>query len=446
VQGFFIFQSMPTVIDHLFQLFQEHPVVSTDSRRITPGCLFFALRGERFDGNKFAAQALEDGAVCAVVSDQSLQGERYVVVDDTLRALQALAMQYRKTFDIPVLAITGSNGKTTTKELAGSVLSTKFRTHITTGNFNNHIGVPLTLLRMPRQTDFAVIEMGANHIGEIAVLCSIAMPTHGVITNIGKAHLEGFGDLEGVKRGKSELYTFLADNEGTALVNAYQDFLPELSTRVSRRIFYGLGDRLVYGREKMEFVQTADSTSIGITFEDAAGKVRTVQSNMFGAFNAENLATAIAVGLFFGVPGRDITDRLSAYIPENNRSQRIEMGNLTVILDAYNANPTSMLQALESFAQLPGVKYAVLGDMLELGGYSTEAHAAVIQLVRSCNIEEVYLVGPHFMAASKPGSNRVFSDVDALCQYLGSHPIRSGHLLVKGSRSIQLERLLSVLQ
>lgn len=437
---------MNKVSDRIFALFLEHGSVSTDSRQISPGSLFFALRGERFDGNAFAKQALEQGAAYAIVSDPSLHGELFIAVPDTLKALQDLATRYRKTCGIPVVAITGSNGKTTTKELLSTVLGAEYRTHITRGNLNNHIGVPLTLLEMPQSTEMAVVEMGANHVGEIAALCKIARPTHGVITNIGEAHLEGFGDLEGVKRGKSELYHFLAAHGGTAFVNDRLDDLGKLSSRVQKRIFYGIREEPAYNPQKMQFAEVADAGALRLRFVDPSGAEWTVRSTMFGAYNAGNLATAIAIGLHFHIGGQDIAGRLSAYSPQNNRSQRLEIGDLTVILDAYNANPTSMKEALESFAKLDGAKNVVLGDMRELGAHAEAGHATIIASLQGYQLDGVYLVGPHFMEAEKPSDYRAFKDIDTLCRHLSAQPALTGNLLIKGSRAIQLERLLTVLQ
>jgi UDP-N-acetylmuramoyl-tripeptide--D-alanyl-D-alanine ligase len=379
-------------IQDLFQLFSTHPSIRIDSRKVQKGDLFFALKGERFDGNKFAIPALEAGAFRAIVDDPSLRTHPGCVwVEDVLESLQALAHFYRQQFSVPVLGITGSNGKTTTKELVAAVLSKKYKVHFTQGNLNNHIGVPLTLLAMPLDTEFAVIEMGANHQGEIDFLSRIADPDFGLITNIGKAHLEGFGGVEGIKKGKSELYRYLAEKEGTVFINRSERFLEDLAAPVTDKVFYGKSEKEVdfqidLTRER-PYLQVAVKTNPPIT----------IDTQLHGAYNYGNIATAAAVGQYFEVAPADIASAIAAYVPENNRSQLIQKGELTIVLDAYNANPTSMANALESFASLEGnPKMVILGDMLELGEASMEEHRRILSLVQTLPIDKVVLVGPEF--------------------------------------------------
>ena len=373
----------------LYEAYLRHPHISTDSRQATQGTLFFALRGDSFDGNRYAASALEAGAAAAVLDNPEVyetlteeQRSRCYLVPDTLEALQQLAAYHRRQLGIPIFAITGSNGKTTTKELTYRVLSCRFHTYATHGNLNNHIGVPLTLLSMDRSTEFGLVEMGASHCGEIALLSSIAQPDFGLITNIGKAHLEGFGGEEGVMRGKGELLDYLLRHKGTAF---YLQQSEALCRMVSER-------------------------------------------NGFEA----NLAAAIAVGTYFDIPEPEIVAAIESYQPENNRSQRQATPHNTLILDAYNANPSSMEAALRHFISEPSMlpKAVILGDMLELG---QEAH-----------IEEVFLVGSHFTEAGAD-CYPTFPDTDTLRTYLTEHPIANRLILIKGSRGIHLERLTELL-
>lgn len=433
------------MIDKLYRLYLEHLRVDTDTRTMKPGGIFFALQGPNFDGNQYAARAIEQGAAYAVVSDSALTGERYIHVHDTLAALQTLAATHRNALDIPVLGITGSNGKTTTKELIATVLR-NHRASATVGNLNNHIGVPLTILRIPPDTQYAIIEMGANHPGEIAHLCTIARPTHGIVTNIGKAHLEGFGSLDGVKKAKSELYDALSKSNGTAFVNTDVAFLHELSAHVSNRLLYRFGSTPSFATDALSFSLQETSNGISVSFVDETGERQIASSRLFGTYNAQNIAAAIAVGLYFRIPSEEITEGIEAYEPANNRSQIIELNGLKVIMDAYNANPTSMAEALRSFAGIEGEKHVILGEMRELGAHTHTEHTRLLRFLNELPLQTVFLVGEAFAKLDIPAGYRYFADADALMTYLAQHPVRSGHLLIKGSRRVKLERLLAALK
>ncbi|WP_310392837.1 UDP-N-acetylmuramoyl-tripeptide--D-alanyl-D-alanine ligase [Hymenobacter sp.] len=416
--------------------------VSTDSRQPQPGTLFFALNGPSFRGADFAPQALAKGARHAVVDDPALAATdpaRHTFVADPLAALQALARHHRQQFNIPVLAITGSNGKTTTKELLTAVLAQQFRVLATAGNFNNHIGVPLTLLRLRAgEHDFAVIEMGANHQGEIAALCALAEPTHGLITNIGKAHLEGFGGAEGVARGKGELFDYLARTGGTAFVNTLDPKLPGLAAAVPTRLTYP-GPADTYPATLLA-ADPALALRLGPAGPDVAAQLT-------GDYNFPNLAAAAAVGQHFGVAPEKVAAALARYNPQNNRSQllRTAAGN-ELLLDAYNANPSSMAAALRSFAARPTApgqqKLVVLGDMFELGEESTAEHRHLGQLLTELRLPAALLIGPE-MGVAAPASAifQHFATKAEAADWLRQHPVRGQQVLVKGSRGMALETL-----
>jgi UDP-N-acetylmuramoyl-tripeptide--D-alanyl-D-alanine ligase len=419
--------------------------VSTDSRQPQPGTLFFALNGPSFRGAAFAAGALAAGASHAVVDDETLGAQnpaQYTYAPDPLAALQSLAREHRRHFTGPVLAVTGSNGKTTTKELLTVVLAQQYSVLATIGNLNNHIGVPLTLLRLkPAEHDFAVIEMGANHRGEIADYCQWAEPTHGLITNIGKAHLEGFGGEEGIALGKGELFDYLAANQGLAFVNTLDAKLPGLAARVPQRATYP---------------QPTDTYPAHLLAADPALHLRLwdgteVAAQLTGDYNFPNLAAAAAVGGFFGVPAAKVASALAAYNPQNNRSQlvRTAHGN-DLILDAYNANPSSMAAALRSFAQRPVAagqgRMAILGDMFELGATSAAEHRALGELLADSQLTTVVLVGLLMQAAAEayPAAH-YFADKAAAAEWLAHHPVARQLILLKGSRGMGLETLLPLL-
>ncbi|MEO0776150.1 MAG: UDP-N-acetylmuramoyl-tripeptide--D-alanyl-D-alanine ligase [Bacteroidota bacterium] len=428
----------------LYSYFQEHPLVCTDSRRISPGSLFFALRGDRFDGHQYAAAALAAGAAYAIIDDASYQlNDRYLLVGDVLSSLQDLARHHRRQFSIPVLAITGSNGKTTTKELISRVLDQHYATHATAGNFNNHIGVPLTLLAMSLDTEVAVIEMGANHQGEIAALSAIAEPTHGLITNIGKAHLEGFGGLEGVKRGKSELYRFLAKNSGVAFVDLDAAFLEGLSQDVQWRIFYRNSSAPHPANAHYESKLLQTKPFLRVAYPSWQGQLRVIDTQLVGAYNYHNLMSAIAIGRYFKVPDAKIVAAIASYRPTNNRSQVLQRGNNTYLLDAYNANPTSMAEALRNLAEWEAPrKVAILGDMLELGEYTAEEHRKIVMQARQIVGEDLLLVGPQF-AAVAGSKTPCFDRVEELREWLAERTYEDAVFLLKGSRGMHLERLLA---
>ncbi len=411
--------------------------ISTDSRHIEPASVFFALKGERFDGNDFALEVAEAGVASLVVADRpSLPDHpRIVKVNNSLEALQDLAMFHRLQMgQLKVLSITGTNGKTTTKELVSAVLSRKYRTIYTQGNFNNHIGVPLTLLRITPDTEFAVVEMGANHPGEIKTLANLACPDYGIITNIGKAHLEGFGSFEGVIKTKNELYDNLKANGKTAFVNGDNALLMDLSKDLSR---------YTYGTGNTDCVVKPHSCDpyLAVSWQ---GQV--IQTHLVGAYNFENVAAAIAVGHFFGVNDADIKAALEAYQPTNSRSQVIE-GKNRIIMDAYNANPTSMNASVKNFRQICGDNaLLILGDMRELGEASEQEHRTILDLLKSSGFHQAFLVGPCFSQYNNNPEYLTFATVDDLMAYLNQHPVEGHTILVKGSHSIQLEKVLPLIQ
>ncbi len=429
----------------LYQLFLQHRKVSTDSRKIEPGCLFFALKGEKFDGNRYAAQALADGALCAVVDDPTVaKGEEYFLVDDVLTALQDLARHHRRHLHIPIIGITGSNGKTTTKELVAAVMGTQYRLHYTQGNLNNHIGVPLTLLQLDERLEVAVIEMGANHQGEIDLLSRIAEPTHGLITNIGKAHLEGFGGIEGVKKGKSELYRYLAESGGLAFVNSDEPFLTDLSSVVKKRVFYEANENPQPENKPYEVKLLQVQPSIKVAFLDENQELLEADSHLMGMHNFQNIKTAVSLGKYFKVPSRKIKAALETYIPSMNRSQTVQFGSNTILLDAYNANPSSMEETLRTFAaSAASQRIAILGDMFELGEEAPAEHEKIAALAESLAIDQVVLVGQNFAAAAQKRNGLHFDHVQALKPWFDAQIWKNAHILIKGSRGMALEKVLS---
>ena len=411
----------------LYDIFREHPRISTDTRRIEPDSVFFALRGATFDGNRFAADALAKGAAYAVVDDPAVvTDERMIVVDNTLETLQELAREHRRALAIPILAISGSNGKTTTKELVSRVLAERFEVYATHGNLNNHIGVPLTLLAMTRDTQFGVVEMGASACGEIALLSSIAEPNYGILTNIGRAHLEGFGGPEGVRRGKGELFDYLAENGGHAFVPTEDE---TLTTMAAER------DGLA-----------AEYYSLAL----ADG----IESHLEGDYNRFNIAAAVAVGRYFDVADERIRHAIGSYMPDNHRSQRTETARNTLIVDCYNANPSSMRASVANFLAEPaGIRtrrLLILGDMLELGAWSEQEHAGIIRLAAQSPDAELMLVGGEFARAyagleTLPASITLYPTREELAAALRKHPIENALVLVKGSHGIGLEKALEEL-
>jgi UDP-N-acetylmuramoyl-tripeptide--D-alanyl-D-alanine ligase len=423
-------------IEELYQLFLKHPSVQTDTRKLKEGDLFFALKGDNFNGNKFALQALEKGAAYAIVDENITDADqRIILVDDVLMTLQELAKYHRQQFTVPFLAITGSNGKTTTKELVHAVLSSHFKTYTTEGNLNNHIGIPLTLLKVKSDAEIAVIEMGANHQKEIAGYCGYALPTHGLINNVGKAHLEGFGGIEGVKKGKGELYDFIRETKGTIFINNDFDYLQEMSKGIGKKITYGTHDAETIG----ELISSEPFLIVNITSEAEIGKINT---HLVGDYNLPNVLAAVSVGLYFGVPSVKIKTAIENYIPSNSRSQLIEAGTNKIILDAYNANPSSTKLAIENFAKLPAEKKVLmLGGMAELGETSLAEHQDIIDLIQKFNWHKVVLVGGDFNKISHPFEN--FKSSAEARDWFKNQQLTNTHLLIKGSRSMKMEEILS---
>jgi len=423
-------------LEKLYQHFLQASGVCTDTRQLKQGELFFALRGPNFNGNKYAAQALEKGASLAVIDDAEFaELPRTLLVENVLEALQALATHHRKQQKIPFIGLTGSNGKTTSKELLAAVLRKKYEVHATEGNLNNHIGVPLTILRMPQNTEIAVIEMGANKEGDIAELCEIARPTHGFITNIGKAHLEGFGGIEGVLRGKTELFQFLRANDGFVFLNEADKRLAPMRSRFSKLKTYGTPDS--------DFFTPLLQTQPTLSFKAPNGEVKT---QLVGDYNFSNILVSLCLGEYFQVPMESACKAVSEYIPDNQRSQVILRGAHKIILDAYNANPDSMKAALRSFHETEGThKIVVLGDMLELGAQTLNLHREIILLAQQSKIDDLILVGPLFQKANTQVSMnqaQAFATREAAAKWLSSHMPESTTVLIKGSRGIALEKIL----
>ena len=422
-------------ISQLHSIFLECNGVSTDTRNLPKGCLFIALKGERFDGNAYAQEALNNGAAFAMVDDQQQKGDRFLQVPNCLLALQELAAYHRKTLTTKIIAITGSNGKTTTKELMHSVLSQQFNTLCTEGNLNNHIGVPLTLLRLTSKTAIAVVEMGANHIGEIALLTSIIQPDLGYITNFGKAHLEGFGSLEGVVKGKSELYDYLIKNNLPILIHG-DDLKQKALTDKATVVSFGNDDHHIYS---ISLEKT--SPYISVIFSGII-----IQSQLTGGFNFSNISAAIVLGSYYGVSLENIARGIETYIPKNNRSQEIVKNNREIVLDAYNANPTSMKAALLSFDNLASPKIALLGDMFELGKFAAKEHQEIVNEAEILSIDQLYWIGEEFSKTKLPSSkHHCFKNIHLFKKYLEKKPLPSGKLLLKGSRGMKMETLLDFL-
>lgn len=421
-------------IADLYTIYCNHPQIQTDSRKLASGDLFFALRGPNFNGNQFALQALEMGAAYVIVDEHIPSADNRIIrVEDVLTTLQQLAGHHRDQFTIPFIAITGSNGKTTTKELVAAVLSAHFKTYTTQGNLNNHIGIPLTLLQVQKDAQMAVIEMGANHQHEIEGYCQYVKPTHGIITNCGKAHLEGFGGEEGVRKGKGELFQFLSGHHGTAFAFADYDYLHRLAQQVSTVIWYGTNSGTIQGsiQDSMPFLQVAVSGAIQLS----------LQTQLVGTYNLPNVLCAVTIGNYFGVPPTKIQSAIESYTPSNSRSQWINWGTNQVILDAYNANPSSMKVAIENFAQLPeSAKILMLGAMMELGETSVAEHQALLNLIEQYHWEEVVLVGGDFSNLSH--SYHYFTDSNLAKEWLRSKNPQNVQILLKGSRSMKMEKVI----
>jgi len=422
---------MSTLLSH----FLDHPSVTIDSRDVKAGQIFFAIRGDHFDGNRFVPAALEAGAALCVSSDSRYEGrEKVIVVPDTLIAIQQLARAYRDTFSIPVLAVTGSNGKTTTKELLARVLATQFNVHVTKGNLNNHLGVPLTLLAMPRETTFTVIEMGANHIGEIYDLCQIARPGFGLITNIGLAHLEGFGSPQGVRTAKSELFRFLEEQQGIRFLNMEEESLHFLADQGNKA---GLVE---ISSDDADLYPSASAD--GYLAYRLGGEIHS--THLVGGYNFNNVLAAFSVGRYFGCDTEAMSAAIASYHPDNNRSQRARYRDIDLILDAYNANPSSVAQALNNLSALPaGRKAVILGDMLELGEDYLRYHRQILMQVRALGeLDHVYLIGPHYSELKAEFPEFDFYGSTELAAAGIEWPQLSGYtVLIKGSRGLKLETL-----
>jgi UDP-N-acetylmuramoyl-tripeptide--D-alanyl-D-alanine ligase len=427
----------------LFDIYIKHPVISTDTRNIVAGSLFFALKGDRFDANAFANQAIAAGAAYAVIDNPAYEkDERFILVDDVLTTLQDLARYHRSQLSIPVIGLTGSNGKTTTKELVNAVLSQHYKTYATKGNLNNHIGVPLSILAIDSTIEIAVIEMGANHQKEIELLCSIAQPSHGLITNVGKAHLEGFGGTEGVKKGKGELLDFLKAHLGVCFVNKDSIVLTDMTAerRLENVIYYGYDKgNTVSG----ELLQNAPYLKLKWKLKDS--EYSSVQSQLTGTYNLDNILAAICIGNFFGLSPDEINAGIAGYQPQNNRSQITKTESNTLICDYYNANPSSMVVAIENIGKLESKhKAMILGDMFELGEESAAEHVAVIEKAMQTPADEHIFIGQEFYKSKGKVNATFYATADDAVAALKTHPIKNATVLIKGSRGMALERLVSL--
>ena len=413
----------------IYQKFLENPFVSTDTRTILPNSLFFALKGENFDANQFAQEALTKGANYAIIDniDYRKNSYQYILVDDVLTCLQDLARYHREKLGIPIIALTGSNGKTTTKELIYAALSKKFKTIATKGNLNNHIGVPLTLLSMTSDTELGIVEMGANHFGEIAILCEITQPNYGYITNFGKAHLEGFGNIEGVIKAKSELYDFLKKSDGITFVNSF-DLIQMKKTKDQKRYILGENSR-----------EITNDSFVKVKFKDT-----TIQSHLIGSYNFYNITAAIGIAQYFKVPMTDIKLGIEKFTPNNKRSQLINKGTTKIILDAYNANPTSMQAALDNFKKDNATnKIAILGDMFELGESAEKEHQYIADLASNSDLNTLILIGENFFKVESKQAIK-FKDFSLFIKMFNKSNYNNATLLIKGSRGMALERILEL--
>ena len=429
-------------IHQLYEIFLRNPQVETDTRKLQQGAIFFALSGPNFNGNKFALQALEMGASYAITDEETdPSNQKIIVVHNVLEALQQLAKFHRQQLNIPFIATTGSNGKTTTKELVNSVLASHYITYTTQGNLNNHIGIPLTLLRIKADAEMAVIEMGANHQKEIAGYCEYVMPTHGIITNCGKAHLEGFGGIEGVRKGKGELYDYLKSNSGIAFINQDNLHLKQMAEikQLTEVIYYSTNSESVVRGELVE----NDPFLIIDWLSDS--ERHHVKSNLTGPYNLENILAAIAIGRHFKLTPEEINLGITSYNPENNRSQITKTATNTLICDYYNANPSSMFAALENFDSITAKsKVIILGDMFELGEESSIEHQSVLEKASNVNANERIFIGKHFSQNQISGA-RFYDTVNQVCEAIRLQPIKDATILIKGSRGMALEKLVEFL-
>ena len=422
-------------IEELYKIFLAHPSVQTDTRKIKAGDLFFALKGPNFNGNLFAQKALDAGAAFVIADEATgVDDARIITVDGVLATMQLLAKYHRQQFKIPFIAITGSNGKTTTKELLHEVLNTTYKTYTTEGNLNNHIGIPLTILKIKADAEIALIEMGANHLKEIESYCRFTLPTHGLITNCGKAHLEGFGGIEGVRKGKGELFDYLRANNGTAFIMADYDYLKEMSKGIINVKTYGTVNTDITGDIK-------NSKALLEVAINKGAAIGTIKTQLVGEYNLPNILAAVAVGKYFNVADEKIQSALENYTPANSRSQLLKIGSNKIILDAYNANPTSMKAAIENFAKMDGAdKVLLLGGMMELGQESLLEHQALIELIKKYQWKNVLLVGGDFKKADHP--YLYFENSIQAKEWFRDQKIVAANILIKGSRSTQMEKIL----
>ncbi|GGB14926.1 UDP-N-acetylmuramoyl-tripeptide--D-alanyl-D-alanine ligase [Mucilaginibacter rubeus] len=449
-----------TTTTQLYDIYLKHPVISTDTRKIVPGSLFFALKGDKFDANTFAQKAVEAGAAYAVIDNAEYQlCEQYLLVEDVLTTLQDLARHHRRQLDIPVIGLTGTNGKTTTKELINAVLSQHFKTQATQGNLNNHIGVPLTILTIDASHEVAVIEMGANHQKEIEMLCSIAQPSLGLITNVGKAHLEGFGGVEGVKKGKGELYDYFAPlppkgrvskTDGAVFINSDDTVLMEMAAarRLRHVEYYGTDaiDNLISG----ELLENSPLLTLEWT-NNKTGDSYQVKTQLTGTYNLPNILVAICIGTYLGLPANEINAGIESYQPKNNRSQIVQTATNTLICDYYNANPSSMFVAIENVGKIEAKrKVLILGDMFEMGPEAAVEHASVIRKAMDTAVDERIFIGKDFLGASQSMDHgpltmdKFYETAEGAIAALKAQPITNSTILIKGSRGMALERLVEL--
>lgn len=418
----------------IFEQFLKSKNVTTDTRNISKDCIFFALKGANFNGNTFAQEAINQGAMLAIVDEKEYENnsQNIFLVHNALETLQDLARMYRKHLQIPFIGLTGSNGKTTTKELISAVLKEKFKTHYTFGNLNNHIGVPLTILSIPEDTEIAVIEMGANHQKEIELLASISQPDFGYITNFGKAHLEGFGGIEGVIKGKSELYDFLKANKKTAFVNYNDPIQVEKTADINRITFSNQNNTDV----QIELIENK-TEYLAVKYKNLD-----IHSHLTGNYNFSNISCAIAIGQYFGIDAESIKNGIENYFPSNNRSQIINKENYKIVMDAYNANPSSMEASLNNFVKFEGSKTIIIGDMFELGDEAKTEHQRVLDLAERLNFDQIFILGHHFSETITTNPNvKKFEDRKAFEKYLIDNPIKTKNILIKGSHGMRLDLL-----
>jgi UDP-N-acetylmuramoyl-tripeptide--D-alanyl-D-alanine ligase len=448
-----------TTTTELYDIYLKHPVISTDTRKIMPGSLFFALKGDKFDANTFAQKAVEAGAAYVVIDNTEYKlGDQYLLVDDVLTALQDLARHHRRQLGIPVIGLTGTNGKTTTKELINAVLSQHFKTQATQGNLNNHIGVPLTILTIDAGHEVAVIEMGANHQKEIELLCSIAQPSHGLITNVGKAHLEGFGGIEGVKKGKGELYDYFqksgsvevgkSESQKVVFINSDDTVLMEMAAarRLAHVEYYGTDaiDNLISG----ELLENSPLLTLEWT-NNKTGESYKVKTQLTGTYNLPNILVAICIGTYLGLSANEINAGIEGYQPKNNRSQIVQTATNTLICDYYNANPSSMFVAIENVGKIEAKrKVLILGDMFEMGPEAAVEHASVIRKAMDTLVDERIFIGKDFLSqkseAGIEGSATFYETAEDAIAALKAQPITHSTILIKGSRGMALERLVEL--